>query len=161
MADSYDDKFENVMEYVTMQLDDEGRRVKIGSTSELRTIMERFDAMKSRARKQSPRFSDDFLDKITNTRAAREAVGKVFGRRGGIGTIVVEQKQTPPQRTLPAKVQLQKQQGKEIYRYNKGYATMTYAYSKRNNVVVKRPRDTNTGRFISKNQPFYNIDDDT
>lgn len=136
---NFEEKFPDVMSYAKLRLDGQGKRLRIRDQEDLRAIFKRLEASR-RDKKGGPRMSDEFIDGLVESRAARKIVGSEIGRYGGKAAVL---KREPPE------VQRYKSQGRTVFKAPGGYAIKS-AYKNQKGTLVVRFRDARTGRFIKK-----------
>lgn len=135
----FEEKFDDVMQYAKMRLDGQGKTLKIRDEEDLRAIFKRLDASR-RDKKGDPRMSDDFINGLVESRAARKIIGKNIGRYGGKAQVL---RREPPQ------VQKYKADGRTVFRAKGGFAAKS-AYKNQRGTLIVRFRNVETGRFIKR-----------
>lgn len=146
--DGYDDKFDDVMQYVEMRLDERGKRVKVRDKEDLRRSLILLETERKDS-KNSPRMSKEFIQKILNTRSAQEKIGKTLGKFGSLTTFRRQEGTTLEPTGEDAKLAKElRQQGKDVYRYDGGYAVKKIIT--RDGKRVFGFADVRTGKFIQK-----------
>lgn len=145
-----DEKFEEVMQYVSLRLKSGGTRLKVRDKEDLRELFLRLDANRKDKGSTKPRFSDEFIEKAINTNAAKKRYGTVIGSFGTVKTF--RRDADGEARTL----QNYKGQGKAVYRYEGGLAVKTSF--KRGKSTVTKFRDTKTGHLLPKGTKFEEME---
>lgn len=138
----YDDSFKSMVESVETRLEGQGKRIKITSKEDLKLLFERLDKQR-RDKSGKPRITDNFIQKILNTRSADSFLGKTIGRFGGQASTLkrpVSEKET-------YQMQRAREQGVHIYTYPQGRAKKETFKNKRGKMLV-RFRDLKTGHFV-------------
>jgi hypothetical protein len=132
--DNYDDKFDDVMKYVELHLNEEGSKVRIRNKDDLKVLMEQLDKKRKGGDK---RLTSDFIESVLRSRRADAMVGKMVGKFG-----------TTRELSTPKKTERQERLKTNEYRYEKG--TAVKATYKINGKTVVYFRDAKTGRRVSK-----------
>lgn len=140
----YELDFDNVFEIIEHNLDGQGKRIKIRDQQDLRTLIERLNEKDKRKTKEGKgRMTKQFIDSILNTRAAQKIIGGNAGRFGGTTSTL----KRPITQAETAKIQTFKNEGKQIYTYEGGFATKASYRSKKGKLLIKF-RSIKTGRFV-------------
>lgn len=133
MKATYEQKFDDIMQYVEIRLDGQGKSTTVNSEEELRTLIMELDE-KRQDQAGDKRLTRSFVQQLLQTSGARSLIGSRVGRF----------KTTKINDT-----------SRTVYYYEQGArtATSTTRTSKKG-TVYKVFRDTKTGRFVNKNNDF-------
>ena len=97
--DEYNDKIDDIMSFVIADLNNKGFRLKIRSREDLKLALVNLDKNRKKQHEQ-PKFTNAFLDKVTDAQRADFYVGKTLGGRGRVRQF----KKTRLERTKPKSI---------------------------------------------------------
>lgn len=133
----FEEKFDDVMQYVKVRLDGKGQAVKIRDEQDLKELIERLDDTR-RDQQGEKRMSKSFIDGIVSSRKARALIGGSIGRFGAKAQVLKRDKASKGS-----------QEGRVLYRYGDRIALKGVYRSRKQNLIVLF-RDSETGRFVKK-----------
>jgi len=138
---NYDDKFDDVMHYVELQLNEEGVRYKLKNKKDIQSLLEQFnDKATQRRRKNKHQYrktmSDDFITKIMSSQHANDAVGKTIGAFGSLQTFEGQRNTLPP-----------RADGREQYYTRQGGLAVKYVRNDQGRIIVRFRNEH--GQYVS------------
>jgi len=162
----YEDAFVSCMHYLSMRLDDTGTKRRINTKEDLRRLFEEINKQE-KANGKKPRMSKAFIDSVLGTNTAEEAVktgtlkdpvrrghytikNHIVGHFGNVFTYAQGKRHEETDVTLTEAVKIAKyrEKGSDLYRYDGGVAVV-FVQKTKNDHIIKRFRDVDTGRFVS------------
>lgn len=132
MTDTYEDKLDQIMEFVTMRMNSRGVRVKVRNTQDLRNVIQDLD--ENTKHKGKGRITSQFLDAVERKGGASRFVGATIGSRGPVTTVGPARR---PERPVAPRKRVVRRGVRRVMFNIKG-------------VNMERFRDARTGRFVSK-----------
>lgn len=138
---NYEEKFDDIMEYVEMKVGGDQSEVK--NEEQLRDLILSLDT-KRRDKTSAPKLSDRFVQRLLQTRGARSLIADK-GSVGRFGT------------TAPAKKAVANKPSREGYRYDGGSGraellSFSTVSRKGKRYEVSRFRDAKTKKFVGKSR---------
>ncbi len=142
MTETYEDKLEQIMNFVRFRVNEKNKRFKIQDPEDLKALIREFQL--------DNRITDTFFESIKFERAAKKIVGKTIGDRGKLVSVIPGRREPSISITTQTKLQEKRKQGKNVFNAETPNRFAVEIMFTSRGKTRTRFQDILTGRFVKK-----------